>query len=482
MLIWALCLFSASAQQKPFTDPAPPAVEKAAPRAAAEASANTNVRFHRKPKPLPAGAVTHDWPHFLGPTHNGISTETKLAKSFSAAGPPIVWEMKKGTGYSSPSIVGDYLVFLHRMGGTEMVECLKPETGDRYWQFSYPTNYEDRYGYNNGPRASPVIDDGLVYTMGAQGKLHCLQLATGQVVWKRDLNAEFKVPQDFFGTAGTPLIDGDVLIVNVGAPGGPTVAAFDKKTGKMVWGAGNEWGPSYASPIPATVHGKRRVFVFAGGDSQPPAGGLLAIDPKTGAVDTTFPWRSRSYESVNASCPVIFGNNVFISASYRTGGALLDLLADGKHKVAWTTSEFGLHFNTPIYRDGYLYGYDGRNEPDATIACIDAKTGKLMWRETPEWKETFEVNGEKREQALSTYRGNLVYADGRFLALGEMGHLLWLDLSPKGYKETSRAWLFAARQSWSPPVISRGLLYVVQHERDILKGTQPRLICYDLRQ
>lgn len=463
LILGLLCLNSVLAQQAP------------------KPVANTAVTFHKKPKPLPAGAVTNDWKSFLGPTNNGFSTETKLAKSFPASGPPIVWEMKKGTGYSSPAISGDYLVFLHRVGGNEIVECLKADTGDRYWQFTYPTTYEDRYGYNNGPRASPVIDGDLVYTIGAQGKLHALKLATGQVAWKRDINAEFKVPQDFFGTASTPLLEGDLLILNVGAPGGPTVVGLNKTTGKTVWEAGKEWGPSYASPIPATVHGKRRVFVFAGGESQPPTGGLLVIDPKNGAVDTTFPWRSRSYESVNASCPVIFGNNVFVSASYRTGGAMLELLADGKHKVAWTAKDFGLHFNTPIYKDGYLYGYDGRNEPDASIACVDAKTGQVMWRETPEWKESAEMNGERRELQMSTYRGNLIHVDGRFLALGEMGHLLWLDLTPKGYKETSRAWLFAARSTWSPPVISKGLLYIVQHERDIIKGTQPRLICYDFR-
>lgn len=481
MLLWLLILAPAFAQQKTFRDPAPPAVAKDS-GAAPKPAAHPNVRFHKKPKPLPAGAVTHDWTSFLGPTHNGMSTETKIAKTFPRSGPPMVWEMSKGTGYSSPAISGDYLVILHRVGDKEVVECLKPDTGERYWEYRYPTTYEDRYGYNNGPRASPVIDGDRVYTMGAQSKLHCFRLATGQLLWKRDINAEFKVPQDFFGTASTPLIEGDLLIVNVGAPGGPTVAGFDKISGRMAWGAGDAWGPSYASPIPGNVHGKRRVFVFAGGESQPPTGGLLVIDPKTGAVDTTFPWRSRSFESVNASCPVIFGNSVFVSASYKTGGAMLNLQPDGAHKVGWTTPEFGLHFNTPIYKDGYLYGYDGRNEPDASLACIDVKTGKAVWRETPEWKETVEYQGEKKEQTLSSYRGNLLHVDGRFLALGELGHLQWLNLTPKGYQETSRAWLFAARSTWSLPVLSRGLLYIVQHERDIFKGTQPRLICYDFRE
>jgi outer membrane protein assembly factor BamB len=367
------------------------------------------------------------------------------------------------------------------MNNREIVECLRAESGEKFWDFSYPSQFEDRYGYNNGPRASPVIDGDRVYTYGAEGKLHCLRLDTGQVYWKRDLAAEFKVPQDFFGTATTPLLEGDLLIINVGAPGGPTVAAFHKLTGRMVWGAGNEWGPSYASPVPATIDGKRRVFVFAGGESKPPTGGLLAINPSTGDISFSFPWRSRSYESVNAASPVVAGNQVFISASYRTGGALLNVLPDGKHTVAWTSQEIGTHFNTAVEKDGYLYAFDGRNEPDASLVCVERKTGKVMWRVNPEWEETLAINGTERKQLLSTYRGTLLAVDGKFLCLGELGHLLWLDLSPQGYKELSRAWLFAARETWSLPVLSRGLLYVSQHSRDILRATGPRLLCYDLR-
>jgi hypothetical protein len=159
----------------------------------------------------------------------------------------------------------------------------------------------------------------------------------------------------------------------------------------------------------------------------------------------------------------------------------VEVLPDFTHKVLWTTQEFGLHFNTPIYKNGYLYGFDGRNEPDASIACVDAATGKIVWRETPEWMETFENRGATRSQLLGIYRGSLMAVDGAYLCLGEMGHLLWLDLTPKGYKELSRAWLFAARESWTLPVLSRGLLYVAQNTRDLLRGTESRLLCYDLR-
>jgi outer membrane protein assembly factor BamB len=430
------------------------------------------------PKPLAADAVTHDWTAFLGPTHNAMSTETRLSRKLP---PPLMWYFTTGTGYASPAIAGDRLVFLHRLGDSEIVECLHAQTGAPQWQFRYPTDFEDRYGYNNGPRSSPVIDAGRAYTVGAQGQLHCLDLATGKLIWQHNLDKEYRVRQDFFGRGSTPLIEGSHVIVSVGAPGGPCVVGFDRTDGREVWRAGTEWGAGYASPVPAVVHGQRRVFVFAGGESKPPAGGLMSIDPSNGRVDFSFPWRSRVYESVNAACPVVFDNKVFISASYRAGGALIEILPDFTHRQLWTTQEFGLHFNTPIYKDGHLYGFDGRNEPDASLACVNVSTGKIVWRKTPEWGEVIEVGGQRQRQLVGTYRGSLLAVDGQYLCLGELGHLLWMDLTPKGYKEVARAWLFAARESWGLPVLSRGLLYVGQNTQDIATGARPRLLCYDLR-
>ncbi len=470
-----------SEKRSGFADPAPPVVQKLPVMEPPLPLPHPQVRFHTKPKPLARDAVTHDWTSFLGPTHDSISTETRLLKKWPVGAPRLVWELRKGTGYSSPAVAGDRLVYFHRLGDEEVVECLHPETGGRYWKLSYPTRYQDRYGYNNGPRSSPVIDSDRVYTHGAEGKLYCLKLETGQVYWKRDLSAEFRLTQDFFGVASTPLIEGDLLIVNLGAPNGPCVAAFDKRSGRMVWGTGSLWGSSYASPVPGTVHGRRHVFVFAGGESQPPTGGLLSIDPFDGKLNFQFPWRSRSYESVNAACPVVIGNQVFISASYKAGGVLLNVMPDGTCQAAWTTDNLGTHWSTAVHKDGYLYGFDGRNEPDASLVCLELKTGKLMWRTVPEWQETIDQNGRQNKVTLSTFRASLLWADGNFLCLGEYGHLLWLDLTPQGHRELARVWLFAARETWSPPVLSRGLLYVNQNYRGMIRGESPRLLCYDLR-
>ncbi len=177
------------------------------------------------------------------------------------------------------------------------------------------------------------------------------------------------------------------------------MAAFDLKTGRMVWGAGSgdpAWGPSYASPIPAVVHGRRRVFVFAGGETGPhqePSGGLLCLDPETGKVDFTFPWRGNRRESVNASSPLVMplaagrGAQVLISECYGAGGTLLDIDGGFSCKPAWANENFGTHFMTAVEKAGYLYGVDGHGPNDAFLVCVERKTGKEIWRKQPEWDE-----------------------------------------------------------------------------------------------
>ena len=115
-------------------------------------AAGAQAVVHRQPTPLAPDAVTHDWASFLGPSHNAVSTETPLRRDLP---PPLVWELPKGSGYASPAVAGDRLVFIHRLEDEEVVECLHADTGASRWQFRYRTKFEDRYGYSNGPRASP---------------------------------------------------------------------------------------------------------------------------------------------------------------------------------------------------------------------------------------------------------------------------------------------------------------------------------------
>lgn len=436
---------------------------------------------HAKPKPLSPTAVTSHWPAFQGPTHDGKSPETHLLKHFDANGPTLLWEVETGTGYAAPAVVENRLVYFHRMGKEERVECVDAETGNHRWTFSYPSTYKDRYGFSNGPRSSPVISDHVVYTFGVEGYLHALDLHTGAVIWKIDTTQKYTVLKNHFGAGATPLIEGDLLIVHVGAPGGPCVIAYHKKTGKVAWQSGDQWTASYATPLVATVQGKRRLFVFAGGAGRPPTGGLLTIDPTDGRIQGRFPFRSERYESVNAASPIIIGHKVFITTAYRTGSVLLNVLPDGSLETSWKSNALQVEFATPIHHDGYIYGFDGGGKGKSALVSVNASTGEEVWRTQPVWEETVTRNGQEESMWFGIYRGSLVLADGHFLCLSEMGHLLWLDLSPNGYQEISRARLFTAHETFTGPVLSRGLLYVMQNKKDILTGKPPRLLCYDLR-
>ena len=162
---------------------------------------------------------------------------------------------------------------------------------------------------------------------------------------------------------------------------------------------------------------------------------------------------------------------------------LLDLAPDGSFKPLWTNESFGTHFMTAVREDNYLYGVDGHGPHDAFLVCVELETGKEVWRTQPEWEQTVDGRTGPRKMRLGTYRAWLMPVDGRHLMLGEFGHLLWVDLSPQGFKERSRAQLFLAGETWTPPVLSRGLLYICQNTpgSDAATSAHPRLLCYDLR-
>jgi outer membrane protein assembly factor BamB len=462
-----------------FTDPSPPEV-KSAPESVPKADPVPfpGLVFHAAPKPLAEGAVTSDWPRFLGPGDDAKTPETHLLERFPEGGLKKVWEMEKGNSYTSPVISGGRMVVFNRKGDDEVVQCLDPETGKQFWSLAYPSGYRDRYGFNNGPRASAVLGGGRVYTLGVESVLTCLDLASGTMLWQRRLAEEFECLPMFFGHGCAPILHAGKVIVPLGTTSGLSVAAFDAVSGKLAWGTKHAWQAGYASPVMATLQGKPRLLVFAGDDSDPPAGGLMAIEPETGTLLDAFPWRPEKYESVNGSTPVAVGNDrIFISASYDKGGVLLKFNADGKWEELWRTPDFGMHWMTPLLLDGHLYGFHGRNEPDALFKSVAVDTGKENWVADPE----FSIPGPGgRDYRMKYFRGSLLQADGRTWALGEFGSLGILKLTPAGVEELDRTQLFLARSTWSLPVLHRGLLYIAQHEAD-MEGNPPRLICYDLR-
>jgi outer membrane protein assembly factor BamB len=465
------------------------------------------TKFHKAPKPLSAGAKTTDWARMLGPTDNLRSTESPLRKDLPKEGPSLLWERSKGPSYTTPILADGKAVLFHAGDGKEIIECVEAETGKLLWSHDYPITYKDRYGFANGPRGSATIAEGVVVTCGVSCWLHGLELATGKVLWSHDLAKEHNVPQDFFGHGGDALISGGLAIVNVGGKAQPLgldlgkkeraaalatkglcVGAFDLKTGELKWRLDHEWGSSYASPVLAQMHGQQRLLVYAGGESDPPIGGLLCMDPATGKLLDSFSWRPDDYICATGSSPTVIDgkNQVFITTAYpknrAIGGVMLSVSADGKLSEAWRSNKIGCHWFTPLYHEGHLYAVDGEREDQARLICVDASNGAEIWSEVLEWEDTALAKTLGREKlSLSFMRGSLLRADGAFLGLGELGTLMWLDLSPQGCKVLHRSQLFVAPNTWSSPSLSKGLLYVSQHDQAVTGDSQPRFLCYDLR-
>jgi len=409
-----------------------------------------------------------DWPGFLGPDHDSKSPERGLR--WPAEGPRKVWERKLGISYGICSVYRGRAFQFDRSGRNAVLVCLKSETGEELWKFEYPSEYDDMYGYDPGPRCCPVLDGDRVYILGVEGMLHCLQIADGKVVWKKDTTREFGVVQNFFGVGSTPIVEGDLLICHIGgspagSPGiqsgevkgnGSGIVAFDKRTGALKYQVTDELA-SYASPTMATIDGRRWGFVFA-------RGGLVGFEPATGKVDFHYPWRARILESVNASNPVVAGDLVMISECYGVGSTVLKVKPGG-YDVVWSDGRkrdraMMTHWNTPIHLDGYVYGSTGRHTPEAELRCIELATGKEQW-----------------SQPRLT-RSSLLYVDGHFVCLGEDGALRLVKATPKQYEEAGKLVLkspdgepLLKYPAWAAPILSHGLLYV--------RG-KDRLVCLEL--
>ncbi|HEY2412417.1 MAG TPA: PQQ-binding-like beta-propeller repeat protein [Pirellulaceae bacterium] len=422
------------------------------------------------------------WPIFLGPEQDSKSPETGIVTNWGDGGLKLVWQVKLGTSYGAPTIAGGRLMQFDRFGDKSRLYCLNAETGKEIWRHEFPTEYDDLYQYNNGPRCSPVIDGDRVYAYAVDGVLACCRTEDGKPLWRKNLNQEFGVVQNFFGVGSTPVIEGDLLIVMVGGsppesqkvapgqlnrvePNGTAIVAFDKLTGEVKYKIGDELA-SYASLKLATIGQRRWCFAFC-------RGGLLAFEPASGKIDFHYPWRDPQVESVNASMPVVVDDQVFISECYGVGSTVLKVSPE-KYDVVWKDDakkrdkSMMTHWNTCVVMDGYLYGCSGRHPQTASLRCVEWATGKVMWEQ------------------LGMARTSLMAIDGHFLCLGEMGQLWLLKLTPEkpelvaeidyadpaiGKKLLGESRPVLEYPCWAAPVVAHGLLY--------LRG-KDRLICLEL--
>jgi outer membrane protein assembly factor BamB len=448
---------------------------------------------------LPEG---EDWPRFLGPRANNSSSETGLLDKWPTNGPSLLWEKEIGAGYSAPSVRGELLVLHHRVGGEEIVEALTAREGRPVWRHAYPSRFVDPYGYNNGPRCTPLLTSNRCYTFGAEGRLVCLELPTGKLVWQRDTAKDWNVPEAFFGVGSTPILEDGRLVVMVGGQPNSGMAALDAATGQTLWESvgqknwegvlttgwrreepyrwtGQEKLASYATPVAATIRGRRHLLCLM-------RQGLVSLNPTNGAVNFSYWFQSLANDSVNAMCPIVQDDLVLLSAAYyRIGAVLLRVKPDGKSvEQVWRQpaqvpnslpairatppQPLEIHWNTPVLHEGFLYAFSGRDEPDAQFNCVEFRTGKLMWSRDERWQK----HPPQGSQFPVYGRGSAIFADGKLIALGEGGKLGLFKANPKQAGEICSFLVPGlGYPCWAAPVLSRKRLYL---------RSESRLVCFNL--
>jgi len=407
-----------------------------------------------------------DWPQWLGPKRDGIWRETGILQKFPAKGPTVRWRTPIGAGYSGPAVAGNYVFITDRkltprgtnsanpfdkrsIPGVERIICLSEKEGKVEWDHTYDCPYN--VSYPAGPRATPVVSDGKLYTLGTEGHLFCFDAATGKKIWSRQFKEDFGTETPLWGFAAHPLLDGNKLICMVGGIGS-VVVAFNKENGKELWRALGAREPGYCPPVIYTVAGKRQLIIW-----HPES--VNALDPETGEVFWTIPFAVRSGLSIPT--PRQQDDRLFITCFYN-GSLMLRLTADrpgitelwrraGKNER--NTEALQSIMSTPFFENEYVYGVCSYGQ----LRCIKASNGDRVW-------ETFAATtGGKEERWANAF---LVKHADRFFLANEKGDLIIAQLTPDGYHEISRAHLLEPTNTmpgrevvWSHPAFANRSIY-----------------------
>ena len=393
-----------------------------------------------------------DWPQILGPTRNGVYSGPPLAATWPTAGPKKVWQKSVGEGFAGPVVSGDRVILFHRVVDQEVVEALDAKTGDGRWRYAYATTYRDDFGFDEGPRAVPVVANGRVYTFGAEGQLTALDLGTGRKLWSVDTFHRFGVRKGFFGAAGSPIVENGRVIANIGGKDGDKgagIVAFNADTGAVLWTA-TDHEASYSSGVSAMFGGQPTALFFT-------RNGLVGLDPATGAIRFQRQWRSRASASVNAATPLVIGDTIFISATYGTGAAAIEVQGSQLREL-WSGDEIlSNHYATSVYANGVLYGFHGRQEFNPSFRAVDFKTGAVKWN-----VDMF-------------HAGSVTLAGDRLLILKETGELVLAAATPQAYRPLAQSQVLPATAR-SLPALAEGFLFARNNDthKDVL-------VCLDLR-
>ena len=376
-----------------------------------------------------------DWTHYRGPTSNGVSAD-KLPMSIPKDGPKQIWKAQVGTGSSSVTVSGERAFTMGNTGGKDVVWCFDAKSGSVVWKHEYALDLDKRM-FEGGTAATPTVDGGRVYTVSHQGDLFCLDAATGKQVWYKHYQKDFGGKRPQWGFAGSPTVEGNLVLLDVGGKGASTVA-LDKATGATVWKSGDDEA-GYASPVVATVAGKRTVVMFK-------AGHVVGLDVKDGRELWRGAWKT-SYD-VNAATPLIVGDKIMVSSGYGSGCALFEV-AGGGASERWRNKNIKSHINSPAAFQGHAYGFDGQAGSGAPLTCIDFASGAVKWQEKG-------VGG-----------GSLVVADGKLICLTEKGELVIAEASPGGFRPVSRSQVLGKR-CWVQPAYANGRVFCRNNDGDLV--------------
>ena len=397
---------------------------------------------------LLAGAVrAADWPAYRGPTHDGLSSD-RISTTWPASGPKVVWKVPSSAGFSSFAVSkGEcFDLELRDVDGADQEALVARDaaTGKELWVKGIGTVKINDGGQSgvkgndggDGPRSSPAVDSGKVYTFSARLVVQCWDAKTGAEVWKRDLLKEHAGGNISWMNAQSPVIEGNLVYV-AGGGAGQAILALDKKTGDVVWKAFDE-KITHATAVPATILGQRQIIFFL-------QSGLLAVEPASGKEL----WRYKfDYRVSTASSPVVAGDIVYCSAGYGVGaGAVKVAKADG----GWTATEIyrikgdkplANHWSTPVVKDGYLYGmFQFKEYGSGPVKCVEIATGKVMWEQS------------------GFGPGQVILSGSNVVALADDGSLVVIDTKTDAYHELARASVVTGK-CWTTPALANGLVFV----------------------
>ena len=433
-----------------------------------------------------SGTIQADnWPQWMGPKRDGVWRETGILDKFPDGGPKILWRKPIGAGYSGPAIANERVYVMDRgentaapkegriaptpLKGVERVLCLDAKSGNEIWVHQYDCPYQ-KISYPTGPRTTPLIHEGKVYTLGTMGNLFCLDARSGKPIWSKSLKDEYKAAPPIWGHAASLLVDGRKLITLAGGDGS-AVVALDKDSGKEIWKALTSEEVCYCPPTIIDAGGKRQLIIWLSET-------LNSLDPETGKLYWSVPYPengSPQRPAVNISQPRLVGDTLYVSSFYH--GPLAVKLAKDKPQgeVAYRGKTLSnpakantLHtlMSTPGVVDGYLYGTGAEGE----IQCIEAATGKRVWSD----KKAFRGKDALFGTAFFIRNGD------RFFVFTDQGDLIIARLSPKGCEEISRANILKPSQTargrevvWSHPAFA-GKHMMARNDKEI--------VCVDLAQ